>query len=375
MLGVVGNGIPVAPVQAMPVEAPLFSPSPVDAPAVTPIVGGCSTCGGVGAGCGCPGSGVSTCSSCGDGGCCNPGEVSGMFNSCGSNSMARRYFIADVLYLDRDDGDIQNSNFGSLSNFDPGAGWRMTFGRRQDSTRGREITYMGTTSIEQSRTNVQPTGILQSRFVPFDGFSAAGNVRPFFNATFQQESKETFFHSLELNRVKWGWDVMKSFVGLRYMLVDDRYNMVSQSPAAFVGDAVNGSFEMHAMNHLIGPQIGAELFYDVGYRWSLSGFSKAGIFANINEIDTQVVVDGSTLVNSEDSNATIAGMYEAGIIGKYRLTRQAQLRLGYNILWLGDVASVADNFNNVLSPSIGSGLGDEDDMFFHGLSFGIELYR
>lgn len=363
---IVGNGVPIQPTS---IGAPVFNSVVGDVSAMA----GDSVCG---------------CQNCGTNGCFNPGDIAGTFNSCGCNSMARRYLIAEALYFDRDDGFINNSNFGTLNNFEPEAGWRFTVGRRTDSTRGREISYMGTLAIEQSRRSLQPAGLIQSRFVPSDGFNG-GNMRAFFNATEQSEAKETSFHSLEFNRVKWGWDVMKSFVGLRYFMVDDSYSIFSQN-AAVAPSLVNpagiaaeqGFFQMDAINHLIGPHIGGELYYDVGYRWSLSGFSKAGIYANFNQFDTRLVSNGVTFVDAEDNNATISGSYEAGLTAKYRLTQQAQFRVGYNILWLGEMGTVSDNLANrtsaagiSLTPSIGSGTSDSDDIFFHGFSFGFELYR
>jgi hypothetical protein len=366
MAPTVGNGLPL-------------QPTVTDSPVFNSVVGDASTMSG-GSVCGCQ--------NCGTNGCYNPSEIAGTFNSCGCNSMARRYMIAEVLYFDREDGFINNSNFGTLNNFDPEAGWRFTIGRRTDSTRGREISYMGTLAIEQTRNAVQPGGLIQSRFVPADGFNG-GNMRAFFNATEQSQAKETFLHSLEFNRVKWGWDVMKSFVGLRYFLVDDSYSMFSQSAAvapSFANPAgipaEQGFFQMDAVNHLIGPHIGGELYYDVGYRWSLSGFSKAGIYANFNQFDTRLVSNGVTFVDAEDNNATISTSYEAGLMAKYRLTQRAQFRAGYNILWLGEMGTVSDNLANrtnqlgiSLTPSIGAGTSDSDDMFFHGFSFGFELYR
>jgi hypothetical protein len=69
-------------------------------------------------------------------------------------------------------------------------------------------------------------------------------------------------------------------------------------------------------------------------------------------------------------------------MAKYRLTQRAQFRAGYNILWLGEMGTVSDNLANrtnqlgiSLTPSIGAGTSDSDDMFFHGFSFGFELYR
>ena len=142
---------------------------------------------------------------------------------------------------------------------------------------------------------------------------------------------------------------------------------------------MSGTFEQSATNNLIGPHIGGELYYDVGYRWSLSGFSKAGIYANFNRFDTDLVNDGVELINAEDTNFTISTSYEIGLNAKYRLTRQAQFRVGYNLFFIGNLGTVSDNLVNVggigLSPDLGSETTDSDDVFFHGLSFGLEVYR
>ena len=335
------------------------------------------------------GAGVSACSSCGENGCFDPEQVESIFNSSGANAYARRYAIAEVLYFDRTEGQINNSNFGSLNNFDPGVGARITVGQRTDSTRGREFQYSGLDAAEQTLEVFQPTGLAQSQFVPTGGLTG-GNLQAFFNATEQSQSAETYFHSLEFNRVKWGWDVIKSYVGLRYIYVDDEYTLFSQSASlvdpvtgAIAVPAESGIFQLAATNHLIGPHIGGELYYDIGYRWSLSGVSRLGAYLNINTFDTNLVNDGTEFINAEDTNTTISFTYEIGVNAKFRLTRQAQFRVGYNILFFDNLATASDNLLNdpafgggiPVSPTLGSTTTDEESVLFHGLSLGFEIYR
>ena len=207
----------------------------------SPAVGGCSTCGTSSGSCGCNGAGgcggngVSACSSCGENGCFNEAEVENMFNTSGSNAYARRYVIAEALYLDRDDGSIFNSNRGSLTDFDFGGGARITVGRRDDSTSGREFQYSGTEALSQTITSTSDDGSIQSLFVPGNGLGFT-DTAAFFNATEQEQSKESYFHSLEFNKVKWGWDVIKSYVGLRYIYFDDEYTLFSQNRRFTVAD-------------------------------------------------------------------------------------------------------------------------------------------
>ena len=345
-----------------------------------PVFGGCATCGSLGGNCGCGashGAGVGSCASCGDGGCFDPAAVEEQFNASGANAYARRYLIAEALYFNRTDGTISNSNFGTLSNFDAAGGARVTVGRRTDSTRGTEFQYSGIDSVEETQQIFSPGGLANASFVPSGGLNF-GNLQSFFNATEQTQSTETYFHSLEFNRVKWGWDVIKSYVGVRYLYVDDEYSLFSQSGPPFAQQ--NGSFETAAVNHLIGPIIGGELYYDVGYRWSLSGVSRAGAYLNINRFDTHLTNDNIEFIDAEDDSTTIAFSYEFGINAKYRVNNRSQFRIGYNILFLDNVSTVSNNLTNEgggipISPTFGTSTSDSGDIFFHGLSLGFEIYR
>ena len=85
----------------------------------------------------------------------------------------------------------------------------------------------------------------------------------------------------------------------------------------------------------------------------------------------------------EDTNTTISFTYEIGVNAKFRLTRQAQFRVGYNILFFDNLATASDNLLNdpafgggiPVSPTLGSTTTDEESVLFHGLSIGFELYR
>ncbi|MFT7632247.1 MAG: hypothetical protein ACI87E_003299 [Mariniblastus sp.] len=363
---------------AVSIDPTYFSAPPSEAPVIANSVGsGCSSCGGQGcSSCGMSSGNISGCTSCGTGGCFDDGSVANQFGSCGSVYTARRYMIAEALYFNRDDGSIVNSNFGGLNSFDANLGWRFTFGTRNDATNGQEFTYFGTTEMEQTATRIDAGARINSGFIAVGGLGDA-NLSAFSDATLQTESKDTTIHSLEFNRVKWGWDVVKTFVGIRYINVDDNYRMFSQSstiPLA-ANRLHDGTFEMNTQNHMIGPHVGGELFYDIGNRLSWSLASKAGVYANFNNVDTTLINDGSQFLNVEDENATLSTSLELGLVGHYQLSKQARFRFGYTALWLGEVASVSDNLSPFVSPATGTNTSDSDDMFFHGVSFGFEIFR
>lgn len=298
-----------------------------------------------------------------------PKQFNGQFDINGSVSNARDYFIVDAGYMDRTDGDIVNSNFGGLTGWDQGYGGRLTYGRRQDATQGREFSYFGTTEIDSTIFRNDPAGNLNALFLPSATFSG-GETDPFFNAVNQNETKSSMFHAVEFNRVKWGWDVVKSFVGLRAIYMDEQYAMFSENN---VGET--GTFALDAQNILVGAHLGRELFYDVGYRWSLSAFFKAGVYVNINEFQASATNMGTLFVDAEDNNTTFAGTLEFGILSHYELTNRARLRMGYNVIWFGNVTTVSDNFPVVLSPFTGTDVSDSDDATFQGLFIGLEFFR
>ena len=77
--------------------------------------------------------------------------------------------------------------------------------------------------------------------------------------TSQTESQSAEFHSLEFNRVTYGWDVIKSFGGFRIIYLDDDYQTTTTNIFGETGD-----FELAAINNLFGVHIGGEIFYDIG---------------------------------------------------------------------------------------------------------------
>jgi hypothetical protein len=349
--------------------APVYDSVPM--PSV--IASGCSDCGGAAGGC------DGGCDSCGTGGCYDPKQINCDYGTFGSVSAARRYAYLEFLYLTREDGDITNSNFNPLGEFDFGPGWRITLGQRPDMTQGREFSYFGTAGIEASQTTNDSRNRLDALFSPLGGL-VDDDLSAFNDAFRHVQSKETDLHSLEINRVRWGWDVLKSFVGWRYIYMADEYELQStafrrDAFGSFLSDSESGRYRMDTINHLLGAHIGAELFYDIGYRFSLSGMSKYGLYANINKVDNFFENDGTVLLNTENNGANLSSTWEVHLMAHYQIRQTARVRFGYNGMFLGNVATVSDNFTPFVSPFTGFSGSSDDDAFVHGLTLGLEIYR
>ncbi len=367
--------------QSGPITAPsYFDATPqVNAIPMQSVVSGCGDCGTSGcSSCqtgGCDGTG--SCDSCGPGGCYDKNQINCDYGTYGSVSAARRYAYLEFLYLTREDGDITNSNFNPLGGFDFSPGMRLTFGQRSDMTQGREISYTGAFNIDTSQTTNDDRNRLNALFSPGGGLFD-GDLSAFNGASQHIQSKETSLHSLEYNRVRWGWDVVKSFIGARYVYFDDQYQLNSTAPTfdAFGTPGVEtGIHRLDTVNHLLGAHIGAELFYDIGYRFSLSGLSKFGVYANINKGDNFLQSGDTVILNTENDGATLSTTYDLNLLAHYQIRQSARLRFGYNLMYLSDVATVSDNFTPFVSPFTGFNSSDDDDAFIHGFSFGLEIYR
>lgn len=350
-----------------------FNTLPGKQSSIESVVDECLGC----SGSGCPECGVmmtaeadyAGCQSCGSGGCFDSGTVAARFGNCGSVSSARKYFIFDAIYLDRYDGTIAISNFGGLNNFENNLfGARVTIGRRQDAANGDELSYFGSANLSESASHTDPLGRITVGFPSTGPFAV--ETTAFRNATEQSQSKSTMFQSLEYNRNDWGWDVVRTFVGLRYIYIQDEYQISSRNLANETGD-----FELSTRNNLLGGHLGYELFYDVGYRLSWSTIGKFGVYANPNRVKTRLNNAGAQFLDLKDTNTAFSGTIELGLNGHYKLGKRSRLRFGYNAFWLGEVASTADNIPVTINPTTGSDTSDSDDMFFHGLSLGLEIFR
>ena len=362
-----------------------------------PPAAGCPTCGNnlVNGSC-------STCGTNGNaGGNGNPivpdGPIIRDYGTFGSVSAANRYVYIDGLAFTRADGDIENSNFGTLNDFDFTGGFRATFGRRQDSISGREISFFGLPGVDQEISQTDP--LIQTPFLADTGGRLNAFILPvagggtlsdaFTGATAQTQRKESDLYAIEINQVNWGWDLFKTFTGVRYLSFQDSYSVDSTSNRAQVDafgnvitnatgntqfEEINGDFTLDASNTLVGAHIGGEVFYDVGYRWSASGFGKFGIFANFSDFDTNFNNDDFN-VSSESDNFTVSTVAEIGALVHYQIRTNLRFRAGYQGFFIGNVATTADNLGISTGIFTGGDANDSDDVFFHGFNFGLEIYR
>ena len=351
-----GNGYNEAPV--------IGDPSCETCAPVVASDGACATCGsgltdGVCPTCG-PGAGYGNCPTIQD------------FGTFGSVSASRRYAHIEALFLTRDDGELSGPGIVPLTDFGTETGFRFTLGRKSDSVNGRELSVFAVNGVDE---NVSITD------------------SPLLSVDTQSQEKSSDLYSIEFNKVSYGWDLVKSFVGFRFIRFDDSYRVAASrgdrfpqpaqfdvfgnliQPALPGGAAASGLNTLDASNSLVGLHAGGELFYDVGYRWSASIAGKYGVFANFHDFDTNSFFSSGAPFSDESEDVDISTAAELNIFAHYQVRTNLRFKAGYNLIYVGNVVTVSDNFAPTL-PNFGNiDVDDEGEAFFHGASFGIEIYR
>ncbi len=328
-----------------------------------------------------PGAPVSSgCASCGNSNCYDPNTVQAQNGCCGSVANAGYYLFAEAIFWTRADGEVQLSNFFGLSDFNFVGGGRFTLGFRDNATEGRELTYFGTGDLDEAETVNNAAGALQPLF---DIDPSLTIPTGFINAVTHTQTKETQLHSLEYNRIRWGWDLLKTFIGLRYIYFDDSYSFFGTNLAG-----TNALFTMDSVNNLFGAHTGFELFYDVGYRTSASFTGKFGGYVNSANYDTNLFNFGTQILNQEEDDASIASTMEFNFMSHFQVSPRSRFRLGYDIFLGWGLFTVQNNIPRDtfargfstgdvdLSPFTGTNLNTNNEpVFFHGPSVGFEIFR
>ncbi len=297
------------------------------------------------------------------------GSIDDTFACCGFVTDSSGYFVFDSLIYQRGDGDFRAGNFLFPDSFDWSGGGRVTLGKRRDCTRGWEASYMGFDPWLSVTNETNPPGtLLGAIFGSVDGFPDS-TFSAFRNATFLEQFQKTDLHSLEFNQTWWGSDVAKAFLGGRFIYFDDEFRLSSQN---ILGEV--GIHTINTTNNMFGIHIGSEVLYDIGYRLSFSVAGKLGVYANFWEGRTALLNNNTIWINATRRSTDWGGSAELGAFARYKLGPRSRLRFGYQIMGLANVYDTESNFNPVVLPTAGQQYND-GGAFFHGASFGLEIFR
>lgn len=254
-----------------------------------------------------------------------------------------------------------------------------------------EFTFLGLThwQLAESVTAQTPGAI----FLLLD---QQADVPIYQGSDFQSYNLTSDFNSYELNyRVDWrlgrdkitysrdnnwireaeaNW-LCSLLAGIRTVIVNEHVDWFAQDSGLVSG---TGSYFVTTHNNLVGPQVGAELFYDRAY-WRLGVRTKAGGLVNwASQSSTVRILDdnGDPLTPNRDEYAkshSMAFVGGVGFLGEYRFKPNFGFRATYDLLWVTDLALAQNQLT--FFPSSPAEISDSHSLFYQGFSLGFTWYR
>ncbi|MEN1678064.1 MAG: BBP7 family outer membrane beta-barrel protein [Planctomycetota bacterium] len=168
--------------------------------------------------------------------------------------------------------------------------------------------------------------------------------------------------------------------GLRYIDLTENVAWSADNifANAFVPTGANGLYDVRTSNDMFGVQGGFACAYQ-GSRWSLTTTGKLAALANdlktraglsYTEGDTGDVIDDISSSNSNRTD-TISMLGELSVIGRLHLRPNISWRTGYRMMYVTHVALAPHQLD--FQPD-DARVNSTGDIFYHGLSTGLDFY-
>jgi hypothetical protein len=288
--------------------------------------------------------------------------------AAGCGSCGPQWYVqGDALYFERNQSErrviTQNLGFGD---FDFEFGGRITFGRQFDCLEGVEVAITQLGEWDAREEIVSPAGGLNSRFVsPFFG---AGAISGFTNAVRQDIRYESQLNGFEVNRRQFGWDVVSSMWGFRYINLDEEFALLSTD----LGGG-GGAYAINSDNHLVGLQIGGDMAQPIVENLWIRGKGKLGGFANFSDHDSVFINTGGPTIRASDDEISFSFLSEVGVGANLQLTPGVALRLGYEMWYIWGLALAPEQIDFTVGPQMGAFHDDNGDIFIHGPTAGMNI--
>ena len=260
----------------------------------------------------------------------------------------------------------------SSMTFDHEGGPRLALIRRGISGWDVEINYAG---IEGFHSELNMPDAVDPRIPGNDPGGLFFSDILQFPPTGMRVAYDSRLHSEEINLRRQLNDTWTALVGVRAVQVFETLSVNSQFAPIYTIDT---------QNRLYGLQVGGEgkLYYTE--RFLLSTVLKAGLFDNFSEQTTSDVGGAISdnvppyLLTASTNQSSFVG--EVGLMGTYRLTESVLLRVGYDLMWVSDVALaseqvVVNEFQQFPATTDGAirGIDAGGSLFYHGVRLGVEL--
>jgi hypothetical protein len=275
-------------------------------------------------------------------------------------------------------------------NYDLAGAGRVVVGHTVNECLQIEVAYLGVSQAENTAAVRDSTpnafGGVGNLFSPFGGFGRTPILGLDYN-DFAQIRYTSSFQSFELNirqrlATPPGRLTSSVFFGVRYIgiLEDfqyDTHSNVTRSETVVADGALN-SIHIAAGNEMVGPQIGALCEVYTSNRWWINVEMKGAVLNNRarQATDYRNVDNGITTATAgyrQEDHTAFAEELALTLI--YRWSPQFITHIGYQALWLQDVALAPDNLNtNVDILTLGPAqLNHRSNTVYHGPFAGIVL--
>jgi hypothetical protein len=297
------------------------------------------------------------------------GELSDQCADCGcvpqsvwTETVPDIQFTLDLLILDRSDADA-GPLFFDAQTFQPLLDHEDLLGPAQPGVRmgllllddcgwDLEFGYLGLDRFGDQQTRSSDNGIL---FPFFGGIPA--NPQDTYTARYISE-----LNSGEVNLRRRYNSRLAVLAGLRFLELNERFQINSDS----------GGFRSLTDNDLYGLQVGADVKWLRIRRSVLFSTIKSGIYYNNADVSARAQSNAGLLAFEDDEDeAAWVGELAAGLL--IPMGPQADLRIGYQGLWLDGVGLAPDQSDNY-SIFTGSGSLDQTTVSYHGGFVGIDLF-
>ncbi len=282
----------------------------------------------------------------------------GFGHSCCGDCPPGWHARVDGLLLNREIREYTSSNVLTFDDLGYEQGARLSLIRRLDCLDAWEITYVGPYQWEE-------VGQLAGVGLTSQLTSTTLDLSEFNNATLHAQRLRSTLNSLEVNRRWFGWDVISTFAGVRYLHIGEDYLFNS------TGTMGLGELTTETNNHLLGAQLGMELMYPVG-RWSTTASVKGGLFGNVIDGSASLTNNGVGQFSNAAEDFGFAAAVEVGYFASFQVTPRIKFRAGYEFWWLYGVALATDQVTSPLTANTGRAVDDATTVY-HGATAGVEI--
>ncbi|WP_417746825.1 BBP7 family outer membrane beta-barrel protein [Rosistilla oblonga] len=306
---------------------------------------------------------------------CSALIFAGVHNECHAQCTrceeSRFYFTAESLLWDLSPAtnrvttvdDITSAGVMESDDANPDAAFLPRFmGRWEKGRNALELSYWGMGDWEDSATVVGDNNL------SLPGAVALATL-DFFAADRMTITNDAQIHNIEVNAWRRVNQSAEFLLGFRYLDFDETFNINS-----FDLDSGTSDYRIDTENELFTLQTGARLSGCVmGWNYQALGKIGAGIADTRQHTFLGDFNNTAVLRNSSNDAEEFTLVSELGLKFTRQLTTNISLTVGYDVLWVDNIARAGNQLDFTDVAGSGTGLHNHGRAFMHGGSLGLTM--